>query len=261
MGPLDTNTKVQSADKTSLYTPFSGSVSTSTPATPSIFPFGMMPDISAIFNPFSFAMNNDFLSAMFEHQQNILDMINNPMNYYLGAPINFSNSYSAMKSGMKSMKLSAQSKELINGMSQRLGMNPEDLKAVIYSESSGNPHAVNKKSGATGLIQFMPSTARQFGTSTSAIYNMSAEEQLKPGGIVERYLAAMKKKAGFKDGEKLSGGQVYALVFMPAKAKKQVLTSSGKAYSWNSGLDHNHDGQITMADLDARVAHLRGKTA
>jgi len=40
---------------------------------------------------------------------------------------------------------------------------PEHLKAVIAFESSWDPLARNERSGARGLIQFMPATARDMG--------------------------------------------------------------------------------------------------
>ena len=54
----------------------------------------------------------------------------------------------------------------IEDISARLNCKPEDLMAVINAESGFNPKARNKRSGATGLIQFMPRTARGLGTST-----------------------------------------------------------------------------------------------
>ena len=54
--------------------------------------------------------------------------------------------------------------------------------------------------------------------------------------------------------EKVDSGTLYALVFMPAKAKQNVFATAGtKAYSQNSGLDKDHDGMITKADLAAKV--------
>lgn len=40
---------------------------------------------------------------------------------------------------------------------------PAWQEAVILCESQGNPSAYNPRSGATGLAQFMPATARSFG--------------------------------------------------------------------------------------------------
>lgn len=45
-------------------------------------------------------------------------------------------------------------------ISSELGMSPEDLLAVMVSESGINPTAHEKKYGASGLMQFMPSTLK-----------------------------------------------------------------------------------------------------
>lgn len=47
-------------------------------------------------------------------------------------------------------------------------------------------------SGATGLIQFMPSTARSLGTTTTALAKMTAKEQMV---YVEKYLMQFKKNS------------------------------------------------------------------
>ena len=44
-----------------------------------------------------------------------------------------------------------------------LGLDPGVIADLIYYESGWRPNAVNPKSGATGLIQFMPSTAAGLG--------------------------------------------------------------------------------------------------
>jgi hypothetical protein len=157
----------------------------------------------------------------------------------------------------KLTKLSPECDKKIDAISQRLNCDPNDLKAVIYAESGGDPKAVNK-SGATGLIQFMPSTAKDLGTSTGAIAKMSTEEQLF---YVEKYLQRAKiQQAKFAPDHKLTAGELYALVFMPAKAKQEVMCSAGsKAYRQNRGLDrsNNHDGQITQGDLATKMARIK----
>jgi len=57
----------------------------------------------------------------------------------------------------------------------RLGIDPAWLANVINFESGGNPQARNPVSGATGLIQFMPSTAQRLGTSTAAIFRRTCD--------------------------------------------------------------------------------------
>jgi len=136
-------------------------------------------------------------------------------------------------------------------VSNRLGCSPDDLMGVMYSESGLKPTAGNKNGGAAGLIQFMPRTAKILGTSTSAIKNMSAEEQLV---YVEKCIASSKKMAGFSSSDKLDTGTLYSLVFLPAFAKRDVLATKGSAYyNYNSGLDLNKDGKITKQDLAHRI--------
>ena len=62
--------------------------------------------------------------------------------------------------------------------SKELGINPNWLMAVMEFESGLNPQAVNSVSGATGLIQFLPSTASGLGTSTWSLAMMGGVEQL-----------------------------------------------------------------------------------
>lgn len=149
---------------------------------------------------------------------------------------------------------SVKSKAFLNKVKEiarRINCNYKDLLGVMQSESGLNPQAVNKSSGATGLIQFMPGTAKELGTTTSALKNMSAVQQLD---YVEKYLQKMKKSAGFGQMEPLSGGQLYALIFLPARAHREILTdSSEKYYTANKGLDKNKDGKITKSELDVRI--------
>lgn len=136
-------------------------------------------------------------------------------------------------------------------ISKRIGCDPNALMAVMYSESGLNSKAGNSNGGATGLIQFMPSTAKALGTTTAKLRAMSPEEQLN---YVEKCFLSSKKYAGFKSSDKLDAGTLYALIFLPGYAKRKVLTTKGhKFYNYNAGLDTNKDGQITKADLSARI--------
>jgi hypothetical protein len=65
-------------------------------------------------------------------------------------------------------------------MTSELGMKPEDLLAVMVSESGINPGAGNKSSGASGLIQFMPGilAGTGFKGSPSDFRETSGENQL-----------------------------------------------------------------------------------
>jgi hypothetical protein len=56
---------------------------------------------------------------------------------------------------------------LIAQAEQQNGLPPGLLAEVIRNESGFNPHAHNKKSGAHGIAQFMPATAKQYGVDTN----------------------------------------------------------------------------------------------
>ena len=59
----------------------------------------------------------------------------------------------------------------LQSICNKLQISPEWLLAVMYIESRINPYAVNKYTNATGLIQFMPSTAKSLGTTTAELLN------------------------------------------------------------------------------------------
>lgn len=138
----------------------------------------------------------------------------------------------------------------IKDIADRLNCDHRDLMAVINAESGFNPKARNKYSGATGLIQFMPKTAKGLGTTIDELKNMSTLEQLD---YVEQYLQSVKKSV-FKNNEQLSGADLYALIFLPKNAKKEALAHKGHAYyDLNKVLDVDGDGIISKADLEMVV--------
>lgn len=152
----------------------------------------------------------------------------------------------------RKMPLSQECIANINSIAQKINCDPKDLENIIYAESGGNPHAVNPKGGATGLIQFMPKTAQSLGTSTEQLLCMTAEQQMP---YVEKYLVQNKKGAGFGQNERLNRGDLYALIFHPATARQEIQCRMGDpAYDLNASLDVDHKGYITRGDLDRRAA-------
>lgn len=138
----------------------------------------------------------------------------------------------------------------VEQVAANINCNPNDLLAMMYSESGINPHRVGYN-GATGLIQFLPGTARGLGTSTAALKNMSAIQQMD---YVEKFFMK-NKKMFYNSNAKLDAGTMYALCFLPAYAKRETLCSRGSGYyRSNSGVDMNKDGKITKTDLAQRVA-------
>ena len=133
-----------------------------------------------------------------------------------------------------------------------IGADPSDFMAAMAFETGGtfSPSIVNKQSGATGLIQFMPSTARALGTTTELLALMDAVEQLdwvkkyfvqngyagRIGTLPDLYMAILWPKAIGKPAD-------YVL----------IEDDGGKAYIQNKGLDLNKDGNITKAEATSLV--------
>lgn len=105
-------------------------------------------------------------------------------------------------------------------------------------------------SGAIGLIQFMPATAKGLGTSTDHLAIMTAEEQLE---FVHRYFLPYKGKLS-----RLS--DVYMAILWPAAIGRPDTATLWDAstrpttYRQNSGLDANKDLTITKGEAAAKVA-------
>lgn len=148
-------------------------------------------------------------------------------------------------------------KAKLEKVARALGVSSNDLMAIMKLESGVNPGKYNMMgSGAVGLIQFMPDTARSLGTSTEQLAAMDAVQQLD---YVYKYF----KMVGVKPGMEL--GDLYIAVFMPAalgKGDDHVLGQngapgfSGKVYAQNKGLDANRDGVITVADAKNSVSRF-----
>ena len=138
-------------------------------------------------------------------------------------------------------------------VANQLSANPDDLMAVMAAESGINPYAVNAGSGATGLIQFMPSTATGLGTSSAALLKMNAVDQLD---YVYKYLARF-------TGKLKTISDVCVAVLWPAavgQPDSYVLFSQGSsAYAANSGLDTNKDGNVTIGEAAQRLIDVRNR--
>lgn len=138
---------------------------------------------------------------------------------------------------------------LLLEMADRLGTNADWIAACMSVETGGtfSPSIRNPNGGATGLIQFMPATAKRLGTTTADLAAMSAEAQLE---YVEAYFRPF-------TGRLRSPDDVYIAIFTPAhvgKPSENVISSEGEAiYDANKGLDKNGDGVITNGDVGATV--------
>ena len=98
----------------------------------------------------------------------------------------------------------------IVALAAQIGADPAWIANLINAESGFNPQARNAATGATGLIQFIPTTAKRLGTSTDALYRMSAGQQF---AYVAEYLRRFK-------GRLKSQNDMVMAVFYPAAMGK-----------------------------------------
>jgi hypothetical protein len=140
----------------------------------------------------------------------------------------------------------------VHRLSEKYEIDPLSLLAVMDFETGGSFDVAQKNkagSGATGLIQFLPKTARALGTSVEELAGMTRTEQMV---YVEKYLDQWQGRI-----QKGNVEDLYMSVLWPAaagKAANYVLFREGDgSYKQNSGLDTNEDGTVTKAEAAAKV--------
>jgi len=128
------------------------------------------------------------------------------------------------------------------------GFDPSWLMACIKFESNFNPEARNPHSSASGLIQFMESTAEGLDTTIEAIRSMSSMEQLE---MVDAYFRPY-------FGRIHSLSDCYLAILNPASiglAEDAIIFPAGsRAALANRGLDINHDNAVSKAEAASFVA-------
>lgn len=144
--------------------------------------------------------------------------------------------------------LDAGERAALRACARAVDCDPSHLSAAIMFESRWDPTAVNESYGASGLIQFVPSTAISLGTTVEAIRRMSRIEQL---GLVQRYLMPYRGRIGTLT-------DLYMAILRPTAIGKPddyalITSAEGKAYVANKGLDLNKDGNITKYEATEYV--------
>jgi hypothetical protein len=151
---------------------------------------------------------------------------------------------------------------LLADLGARHATDPEVFLAVWNAESDLQPGAINARSGARGLNQMMPRTLSGLGAPL-AFEKLSGEAQLP---WIERLIV---------DGERRNSGpfttaaRYYHSNFFPRTmsrgsspaavvvARDATDPDERAAYAANAGLDVDHDGRITLADLGAWIDRRR----
>lgn len=138
----------------------------------------------------------------------------------------------------------------VKEVARRLGVDPAWLMQVMWSESRLKADAVNPMGGATGLIQFMPVTAKDLGTTTAHLKTLNAVQQLP---WVEKYFNTYK-------GRMKSYYDVYAVTFFPAMIGKPddwILETkrlpAALIAKQNPAINKDKNGAITVGEFKAYV--------
>lgn len=109
-------------------------------------------------------------------------------------------------------------------IANKIGVPLDALYTIFRIESGADPAAVNKSSGASGLIQWMPQYTGQFGTTPEKLRQMSGLQQLD---LVEKYFNPY-------IGKIHSFADMYRAVFFPASLSKPagyVFGGEGKDFA------------------------------
>ncbi|MBS2099194.1 transglycosylase SLT domain-containing protein [Carboxylicivirga linearis] len=129
-----------------------------------------------------------------------------------------------------------------------LGVKPEHLMFLMWFETAHTlDHRITNRIGATGLIQFMPATAKGLGTTTDALRQMSNVEQME----------YVKKHLSFARGRYKDFVDLYCGIFWPAAVGKPdtYRITSDKVAMQNPLFDINRDRDIEKKEI--RTALLK----
>jgi hypothetical protein len=135
----------------------------------------------------------------------------------------------------------------VKEVASKLGINPNWLMAIMYWESARTfSPSITNSIGATGLIQFMPSTAIGLGTTTAALRQMTAVQQMDY--VYKYYLPYKSKITNYID--------CYLVTFFPAavgKGDSFIIQTSKLPASLiakqNPAFDINKDKKITVGEI------------
>ena len=152
----------------------------------------------------------------------------------------------AAKQKYSSKAFTKEKADTIARVAKNIGVNPNDLAAVISFETGGtfSPNARNKGSSATGLIQFMAGSGgtkgKYYGMTRDQFGALSFDEQMK---YVERYYKERSSRFRAGNESKNTTGDVYGAV------TGWGYKRGTKAYEQNKVWDSNKNGIIEKGEM------------
>jgi hypothetical protein len=147
----------------------------------------------------------------------------------------------------------------VNNVALQISANPDHLMNIMKFESGLDPAIVNSASGATGLIQFMPATARSLGTTTAQLGDMSGLDQMD---FVSDYFSG--------SGPYDSATDLYLKVFYPYAINQEgdyiigsevSLARAQQIAEQNPYFDKNEDGLVSKQSIVDKMEAVINRAA
>lgn len=122
------------------------------------------------------------------------------------------------------------------------GVTKRELYDIMRKESSMNPSAINKDSGAGGLFQILPKAAAELGFTSEEIADMPPGEQLKIYGMyLDRWDYDSKNSLAIMQA---------APAYRNADPDTVIYEVGSKAWEQNPGWREGKDGPVTVRSVN-----------
>lgn len=136
------------------------------------------------------------------------------------------------------------------------GVDAAELERVVEIESGWNTRAVNRDSGATGLIQLSRVNMQSLGTDSATVQAMTFAQQCD---LIDKYLAKVKHPIG-RDAYMAIAAPGY--IGAPDETVIYAVNRhKGSAWLLNPGWRSANDGPITAGSIRNYFANPRTKNS
>lgn len=162
-------------------------------------------------------------------------------------------------------KVTAEFKNSVFWIQEKIGLNPDFLMSCIAFESGGtfSPSAHNPLSSATGLIQFMDATVasmvQHFPVLASMAPSRRASDLAKLTAVQQLSWVFYYFKGFGNDLSYWVLEDVYMAILLPSMIGKPLdapMNWKDSAYRVNKGLDLDKNGTITKREATANIRRL-----
>lgn len=132
----------------------------------------------------------------------------------------------------------------INASAKKYGLDPRLIAGLIQTESGFNPNAVNKSSGATGLGQFLASTAKDEGLT----------DRTDPQSSIEHLVAYLKKRIGWAGGDVNKGIMGYG---EGTTAYLNKVLANAKSFGYGGSSTQSTSNSSSSTDTSSNDAQAK----